>query len=94
MPESESVGERRGGSPNGEDLRDLDVTPRDQLLQFVEASFPTTLYEEYLGDDGRVRSRPVRSAAGDFAQSPEAVAARDRLMLEVGAVSVPHGVLD
>ena len=79
---------------NGEDLRDLDVTPRDQLLQFVEASFPTTLYEEYEDDDGRVRSRPVRSAAGDFVQSPEAVAARDRLMLEVGAVSVPHGVLD
>ncbi|OZC01202.1 strawberry notch-like NTP hydrolase domain-containing protein [Rubricoccus marinus] len=79
---------------NGEDLRDLDVTPRDQLLQFVEASFPTTLYEEYEDDDGRVRSRPVKNAAGDFVQSPEAVAARDRLMLEVGAVSVPHGVLD
>ena len=79
---------------NGEDLRDLDVTPRDQLLQFVEASFPTTLYEEYLDDDGRVRSRPVKNAAGDFVQSPEAVAARNRLMLEVGAVSVPHGVLD
>ncbi|OZC01307.1 strawberry notch-like NTP hydrolase domain-containing protein [Rubricoccus marinus] len=79
---------------NGEDLRDLDVTPRDQLLQFVEASFPTTLYEEYLDDEGRVRSRPVKNAAGDFVQSPAAVAARDRLMLEVGAVSVPHGVLD
>ena len=79
---------------NGEDLRDLDVTPRDQLLQFVEASFPTTLYEEYEDDHGRVRSRPVKNAAGDFVQSPEAVAARDRLMLEVGAVSVPHGVLD
>ncbi|MDT7858248.1 strawberry notch family protein [Rubrivirga sp. S365] len=79
---------------NGEDLRDLDVTPRDQLLQFVEASFPTTLYEEYEDDDGRVRSRPVKNAAGDFVQSPEAVAARNRLMLEVGAVSVPHGVLD
>ncbi|MGB3542426.1 strawberry notch-like NTP hydrolase domain-containing protein [Rubrivirga sp.] len=79
---------------NGDDLRNLDVTPRDQLLQFVEASFPTTLYEEYEDDDGRVRSRPVKNAAGDFVQSPEAVAARDRLMLEVGAVSVPHGVLD
>ncbi len=79
---------------NGDDLRDLDVTPRDQLLQFVEASFPTTLYEEYEDDDGRVRSRPVQNAAGDFVQSPEAIRARDRLMLDVGAVSVPHGVLD
>ncbi|MEM1044392.1 MAG: strawberry notch C-terminal domain-containing protein, partial [Bacteroidota bacterium] len=79
---------------SGDDLQDLDVTPRDQLLQFVEASFPTTLYEEYKDDDGRVRSRPVKNVAGDFVQSPEAVAARDRLMLEVGAARVPHGVLD
>ncbi|MEP0546990.1 MAG: strawberry notch-like NTP hydrolase domain-containing protein [Rhodothermales bacterium] len=79
---------------NGDDLRDLDVTPRDQLLQFVEASFPTTLYEEYEDDEGRIRSRPVKDAAGDFVECPEAVAARERLMLEVGAVSVPHGVLD
>ncbi len=79
---------------NGDDLRDLDVTPRDQLLQFVEASFPTTLYEEYEDEDGRVRSRPVQNAAGEFVQSPEAVRARDRLMLDVGSVSVPHGVLD
>ena len=79
---------------NGEDLRDLDVTPRDQLLQFVEASFPTTLYEEYEDDEGRIRSRPVKNAAGEITQSPQAVAARDRLMLEVGAVRVPHGVLD
>ena len=79
----------RQGRSDGDDLRDLDVTPRDQLLQFVEASFPTTLYEEYLDDEGRVRSRPVKNAAGDFVQSPEAVAARDRLMLEVGAVCCP-----
>ncbi|MDT7858215.1 strawberry notch family protein [Rubrivirga sp. S365] len=79
---------------DGDDLRDLDVTPRDQLMQFVEASFPTTLYEEYRDDDGRVRSRPVRSAAGDFVESPDAVRARDRLMVQVGSVNVPHGVLD
>ena len=80
-----------GGSP---DLRDLDVTPRDALLQYVEASFPTTLYEAYEDDEGRTRSRPVQNAAGDFVDCPEAVAARDQLMLDVGAVSVPHGVLD
>lgn len=79
---------------NGDDLRDLDVTPRDQLLQFVQASFPTTLYEEYEDDEGRVRSRPVKDSKGDFVECPEAVEARERLMLEVGAVSVPHGVLD
>ena len=79
---------------DGDDLRDLDVTPRDALLQYVEASFPTTLYEAYEDEDGRTRSRPVQNAAGDFVDCPEAVAARERLMLDIGAVSVPHGVLD
>ena len=79
---------------NGDDLRDLDVTPRDALLQYVEASFPTTLYEAYEDDEGRIRSRPVQNAAGDFVDCPEAVAAREQLMLDIGAVSVPHGVLD
>ena len=79
---------------NGEALEDLDITPRDQLLQFIRASFPTTQYEEYEDDDGRVRSRPVKNSRGEFVENPEAVAARERLMLEVGAVSVPHGVLD
>ena len=62
---------------DGDDLRDLDVTPRDALLQYVEASFPTTLYEAYEDDEGRTRSRPVQNAAGDFVDCPEAVAARD-----------------
>ncbi len=79
---------------NGDDLRDLDVTPRDALLQYIEASFPTTLYEAYEDDEGRTRSRPVQNAAGDFVDCPEAVAVRTRLMLDIGAVSVPHGVLD
>ena len=79
---------------DGDDLRDLDVTPRDALLQYVEVSFPTTLYEAYEDDEGRTRSRPVQNAAGDFVDCPEAVAARDQLMLDIGAVSVPHGVLD
>ncbi len=79
---------------SGEPLEDLDVTPRDQLLQFVQASFPTTQYEEYEDDDGRVRSRPVKDSNGNPVENPEAVAARERLMVEVGAVAVPHGVLD
>ena len=83
-----------GAQANGEDLRDLDVTPRDQLLQFVQASFPTTQYEEYEDEEGRIRSRPVKDSQGNFVENPEAAKARERLMLEVGAISVPHGVLD
>ena len=83
-----------GAQASGEPLEDLDVTPRDQLLQFVQASFPTTQYEEYEDEEGRIRSRPVKDSQGNFVENPEAAKARERLMLEVGAISVPHGVLD
>ena len=76
-----------GAQASGEPLEDLDVTPRDQLLQFIQASFPTTQYEEYEDDEGRIRSRPVKDSHGDFVECPEAAKARERLMLEVGAIS-------
>ena len=79
---------------HGEALEDLDITPRDQLLQFLQASFPTTQYEEYEDEEGRIRSRAVKDSNDNFVENPEAVHARERLMLEVGAVSVPHGILD
>ncbi|MFQ5568229.1 MAG: strawberry notch-like NTP hydrolase domain-containing protein [Rhodothermales bacterium] len=78
----------------GDQLEDLDITPRDQLLQFIQASFPTTQYEEYEDEEGRIRSRPVTDSKGNSVENPEAAKARDRLMLEVGAITVPHGILD
>lgn len=79
---------------DGEDVADLDVTPRDQLLQYVQASFPTTQYEEYEDDEGRIRSRVVTDSRGNPIENPEAVRERNRLMAEVGSIVVPHGILD
>ena len=78
----------------GLDLDDFDVTPRDQLIQYVQNAFPTTLYEEYEDEAGNTRMRPVKDGLGGTVASPEAVRMRDDLVARLGSLAVPHGVLD
>ena len=78
----------------GLDLDDFDVTPRDQLVQYIERAFPVTLYEEYEDETGNVRTRPVKDGLGELVVSPRAVQMRNDLIRRVGSLSVPHGVLD
>jgi predicted RNA methylase len=77
-----------------EELEDLDLTPRDQLLQLVEKVFPVQQYEEYLDSDGNIRSRPVFDSQGNPVLNPEAVAERDALLDRLGAIRVPDGPLE
>jgi predicted RNA methylase len=44
---------------SAEDIEDLDITPRDQIIQLVEKSFPTQQYEKYVKEDGTEGVRPV-----------------------------------
>jgi hypothetical protein len=78
----------------GADLSDIDITPRDILLQYVESSFPTTQHEEYTDDNDNVRSRPVKLPSGDFVENPEAAQMREELLLRLGTIRVPQGALD
>ncbi len=77
-----------------ETLDDLDMTPRDQLMQYVERSFPVQQYEEYEDDNGNVRMRPVIDSQGKPVLNSDAVAMRDRLLDELGSIRAPDGPLD
>lgn len=77
-----------------DDLSDIDMTPRDQLLQLVQHCFPTTLYEEYQDESGNTRTRPVRNQNGDVVRSKEAEAMRDVLLAKLATIRVPEGPLE
>jgi len=77
-----------------EDIEDLDITPRDQIIQLIEKSFPTQQYEEYVDVDGKVRSRPVKDSQGNPVQNKEAVKTRDALIEQLASIRVPQGALD
>lgn len=78
----------------GERLEDLDLTPREGLMNYLENSFPVQQYEEYTDDNGNVRSRPVLDSKGDPVINREAVAMRDALLKKLGMLKVPDAPLD
>ena len=75
-------------------LEDVDLTPRDQLMQMVEHCFPVDQLEPVVGDGGTVKMRPMLDGDGRRVVNPQAVAMRDRLLDEIGAIGVPDGPLE
>lgn len=80
----------------GEDdsLEDLDITPRDQLIQFIQTSFPTQQFETYIDENGNERSRPVLDSLGNPVRNKEAERMRDALIDDLNDIAVPDGPLD
>ncbi|MBT7307022.1 MAG: hypothetical protein HN842_02325, partial [Gammaproteobacteria bacterium] len=93
---NEATQERRldQAKAEGLPLEEVDITPRDILMQFVQNGFPTAQYEEYVDEDGNDRSRPVTDSDGNAVENPQAVAMRDRLLMEIGTLQVPEGPLE
>lgn len=81
-------------SDTGQTLEELDLTPRDVLMQYLQHSFPTTLYEPYIDDNGNEGVRPVVDASGNVVQDPDAIARRDRLLENIATLKVPESILD
>ena len=77
-----------------EDLEELDMSPRDQLLQLVDKAFPIWQYEPYVDEDGNERVRLVIDSEGNKVANPEAVAAKEKLLLDLGSLRVPDGPLE
>lgn len=77
-----------------ETLDDLDLTPRDQLMQYVERSFPVQQFEEFEDENGNIDVRPVLDSNGKPVLNAESVAMRERLLDEIGSIRVPDGPLD
>ncbi|KKN75037.1 hypothetical protein LCGC14_0384110, partial [marine sediment metagenome] len=67
-------------------LEDLDLSPFDMLMQLVEHSFPVAQFEEYVDEDGNLRSRVVEDSKGNPIQNAEAVAMREELLDELGSL--------
>jgi len=71
----------------------VDITPREYVLDYLANSFPTQLYEPFTDSEGNLASRPV-FRDGQPVQSREAVARRDRLIERLASLTPVHGALD
>ncbi|MGE0678896.1 strawberry notch-like NTP hydrolase domain-containing protein [Pseudolabrys sp.] len=91
----EALMERRLAEIPTEDWGDVqvDITPREYVLDYLAHSFPTQLYAPFTDSEGNLSSRPVYRD-GQPVQSREAVARRDRLIEKLASLPPVHGALD
>ncbi len=91
----EALMERRLAEIPTEEWGDVqvDITPREYVLDYLAHSFPVQLYEPFTDSEGNLCSRPVYRD-GQPVESREAVARRDRLIEKLASLSPVPGALD
>ncbi|MGD9631928.1 MULTISPECIES: strawberry notch-like NTP hydrolase domain-containing protein [unclassified Afipia] len=91
----EALMERRLAEIPTEDWADVqvDITPREYVLDYLAHSFPTQLFEPFTDSEGNLSSRPVYRD-GQPVQSREAVARRNGLIEKLASLPPVHGALD
>ena len=81
----EALMERRLAEIPTEEWGDVqvDITPREYVLDYLQHSFPTQLYEEFSDAEGNISSRPVY-LDGNPVQCRDAVRRRDAMIEHLG----------
>ncbi len=85
---------KRAEDDESDDLEDLDLTPRDQLLEMVAKAFPVIQYEDDVDPEGNRISVPVMNADGTPMLNKEAVKMREQLLKDLREIRVPDGPLE
>lgn len=79
---------------NEQSLDDIDLTPKDALINFIKNCFPIIQYEEYEDEEGRTRTRVMKDGNGDVVINPQAKKMQTELLIRVADMRVPKGALD
>lgn len=77
-----------------EDDLDLDISPKDDLIDLVKRAFPTEQWEEFVDEEGNESKRMVQDAAGNPVENRQAAALRDALIADLQDIKVPLGPVD
>ncbi|MDB9369187.1 strawberry notch family protein [Nodularia spumigena CS-586/05] len=72
----------------------LDLTPREYVMDYLLSAFPVHLHEIHSGEDGDERSEPAFDADGSPIVSQEAVALRDVLVDQLASLNPIPGALE
>ncbi|MCC5659130.1 strawberry notch family protein [Nostoc sp. XA010] len=72
----------------------LDLTPREYLMDYLMSAFPVHLHSIHSGVDGEEKSEPVFDADGSPVISQEAVALRDTLVDRLASLDPIPGALE
>lgn len=80
--------------PDEREALELDLSPREAIVDYLTRAFPTRQMEEYKDELGDVRSRPMWDEAGNPVHNPQAEAARADLIEHICAMPPIPTALD
>ncbi len=80
--------------PDEREALELDLSPREAIVDYLTRAFPTRQMEEYVDELGDVRSRPMWDEAGNPVHNPQAEAARAGLIEHICAMPPIPTALD
>jgi predicted RNA methylase len=91
----EALMERRLAEIPTEEWGDVqvDITPREYVLDYLAHGFPTQLFEPFTDSEGNLSSRPV-FRDGQPVQCRDAAERRDRMIERLAALAPVQGALD
>jgi predicted RNA methylase len=91
----EALMERRLSEIPTEEWGDVqvDITPREYVLDYLSHGFPTQLFEPFTDSEGNLASRPIYHD-GQPVQCREAVDRRDRMIERLASLAPVQGALD
>lgn len=93
---AESILDRRLGALSPDERADLeiDLSPREYMIDYLERAFPTRQMRVFTDDTGAQRSLPMEDDAGNPVYNPEAEAARAQLIEHLCALPPIMSALD
>lgn len=75
-------------------LDDIDLTPRQLLIGYVENAFPVEQHEDYIDDNGNKASRVAVDSSGKPIINKQAQKMKEELIAQLNEISIPEGPLD
>jgi hypothetical protein len=93
---SEAMLDRHLAGLSAEERADLDVelSPRELMIQYLTAAFPTRQMRIFKDPGGELRSEPMQDEAGNAIHCAKAVSARDALVEQLCAMPPIPSALD
>lgn len=81
-------------SPPEREALEIDLSPREYVIDYLSAAFPTRLMRVFTDEEGNVRSEPMSDEEGRPVHSQEALRARDVLIEQLCALPAIGTALD
>ena len=75
-------------------LDDIDLTPRQLLIGYVEKAFPVEQHEDYIDKNGNKASRVAVDSSGKPIINKQAQKMKEELIAQLNEISIPEGPLD